>query len=261
MTEVFPKRLPPLRSDRETIVVGTFKGKGPFNVQVGVDSAAGPQKLAFSATPSASDDNNNYLTALVEQARVDGGATLPLVGTASLAEARRAIGAAVNDLDRLAQQALASGNIDSAEQIVSEALRRDPNDPNALAIKGALARKRQGGGPARRQAAGPFRRSAPGGASGATARRPRRLEPRRPRCGRAAPGRHGRRFPARSAGHRAGDSGRSAELDQPGPFADEHRPRRRVAAIEDHTGEGAADRRAGSRRPQPVRRPTPDGVA
>ena len=27
MTEVFPKRTPPLRSDRETVVIGSFKGK------------------------------------------------------------------------------------------------------------------------------------------------------------------------------------------------------------------------------------------
>ena len=225
MTAVFPKRLPPLRSDRETIVVGTFKGKGPFNVQVGVDSATGPQKLAFAVTPSASDDNNSYLTALVEQARVDGGVTLPLVGSASLAEARRMIGAAVNDLDQLAQQALQAGNLASAEQIVSEALRRDPNDPRALAIKGALAKRQAAGG-----AVGGGRpcgdsgsaRCGATGASGAGSRRPRRSEPRRPRRGRAAAGHHGRRFPARSPDHRPGDSGRSAELDQPGPFADEH---------------------------------------
>ncbi len=86
VTEVFPKRLPPMRSDRETVVLGTFKGKEPLNVQVSADGVAGPQKLAFSVTPSASDDGNSYLAMLIDQARIDGGVTLPLVGTASLAE-------------------------------------------------------------------------------------------------------------------------------------------------------------------------------
>ena len=57
MTEVFPKRLPPLRGDRETVVVGTFKGKGPFAVQVAADGAGGPQKLDFAVSPRASDDS------------------------------------------------------------------------------------------------------------------------------------------------------------------------------------------------------------
>jgi len=38
----------------------------------------------------------------------------------------------------LARQALASGNIESAEKLVGEALRQDPNDPEAAGLKGAL---------------------------------------------------------------------------------------------------------------------------
>ena len=41
MTEVFPKRLPPLRGDRETIVVGTLKGKGPLKVQLTLPAPRG----------------------------------------------------------------------------------------------------------------------------------------------------------------------------------------------------------------------------
>ena len=34
MTQVLPKQLPPLRGDRETVAIGSFKGKGPFKVEV-----------------------------------------------------------------------------------------------------------------------------------------------------------------------------------------------------------------------------------
>jgi hypothetical protein len=148
MTEVLPKQLPPLRADRETVVIGTLKGKGPFDISVTADSNAGAEKLAYSATPKTSDDNNNYLKPLVELAQVNGGVTLPLLGESSLVEARQEIGAGVRGLSELARQAMTAGNLDNAEQLVAEALRRDPNDTESQAIKGALAKRRSGVAPA-----------------------------------------------------------------------------------------------------------------
>jgi len=142
MTAVFPKRTPPLRGDRETILIGTLKGQGPLNAELTVQGPAGPQKLAFTVSPSASDDSNFYLIPLVEQARTDGGLTLPLLGAASLAEARQAIGANVRGLSKLAQQAMAGGNVERAEKLVGEALHLDPNDTDALALKSKLAKLR-----------------------------------------------------------------------------------------------------------------------
>ena len=148
MTEVFPKRLPPLRHDRDTIVLGTFKGKGPLNAKIGVAGPAGPQEIALAVAPNASDESNNYLPQLLEMARIDGGVTLPLVGSESLAEARRTVTSGVRNIDRLARQALASGNLDGAEKLIDKALRQDPNDVEALSLKSALAKRKQGGAPA-----------------------------------------------------------------------------------------------------------------
>ena len=145
MTEVFPKRMPPLRSDRETIVLGTLKGKDPLKFEIDVAGAAGPEKMAMTVSPRASDERNTYLAQLVERARLDGGVTLPLVGLASLEEIRTAMGSGLHNIDRLARQALAGGNLDGAEKLIGEALRQDPNDSEALALKGALAKRKQGG--------------------------------------------------------------------------------------------------------------------
>ena len=101
---------------------------------------------------AASDDSNNYLTQLVEQARVDGGVTLPLVGSASLAEARQAVNSGVRNIGRLARQALAAGNLDGAEKLIGEALRQDPNDTEA-----GVAEERVGEAEARRRSAGAAR--------------------------------------------------------------------------------------------------------
>jgi tetratricopeptide (TPR) repeat protein len=151
VTAVFPKRLPPLRSDRDTVVIGTYKGKGPINAQVNLAGAAGPEKIAISVVPGKSDDSNSYLPRLVDLARVDGGVTLPLVSSSSLVEAREAVNSGVRNLSQLARQALASGNLDGAQKLIDEALRQNPKDPDALdaqSIKNALAKRKQGVAPA-----------------------------------------------------------------------------------------------------------------
>ena len=50
----------------------------------------------------------------MDQARVDGGVTLPLVDRASLAQAKESIDAGGRNLNKLARQALAAGNLDNA---------------------------------------------------------------------------------------------------------------------------------------------------
>ena len=147
MTEVFPKHTPPLRSDRDTVVIGVFKGKAPQSVEMTVDGPKGPEKLVWAVAPSVSDDSNNYLTPLVERARVDGGVSMPLVDSSNLSDARQEINAGVRNLSQLARQALAAGNVAGAEQLVGEALRRDPNDPEAVAIQSALAKRAKSGAP------------------------------------------------------------------------------------------------------------------
>ena len=145
MGEVFPKTLPPLRSDRDTVLIGTLKGKEPFEIDAAVDAPGGVAKLSWTATPGKSMEDSNYLPALVAQARLDSGLSLPLVNSASLAELRDQIQSGGRTMGQLARQALASGNLDNADRLVDEALRRDPSDPEATTTKKAVAKARQGG--------------------------------------------------------------------------------------------------------------------
>ena len=137
------------------MVVGTLKGKDALRIDVPVDGAGGRQTLAWNVAPAKSNDDNNYLGSLVEAARAAGGANLPLVGSASLEEARREIQAGGRGLTQVARTALASGNLDAADQLAGEALRRDPGDPEAMTIQRAAAKKRALGGAAVQLAAAP----------------------------------------------------------------------------------------------------------
>jgi len=69
-SEVFPRRTPPLRIDRDSIVIGTYEGEGPFEVQVTVDTPEGPRPLKWSVPPTAPQETNAYIARLVETARM-----------------------------------------------------------------------------------------------------------------------------------------------------------------------------------------------
>jgi len=148
IAEIYPKQIPPLRGDRETVLVGVLKDKKPVKIEISVESLSGPKTLRCDVSPAASDDRNAYLARLVEQAKIDGGLSLPLVGSASLAEAKREIDAGVRNLSRLAQEALSAGNLVSAERLIDQALRGDPNDADALALKDVLQKRKLGEAPA-----------------------------------------------------------------------------------------------------------------
>ncbi len=93
LAEVFPKHTPPLRGDRDSVVIGTYKGEGPFEIQYPVEGLGGGEKLSVTVKPGVSDDANNYLMQAVEYARLSGGATLPLAGSESLEQLRAAASA------------------------------------------------------------------------------------------------------------------------------------------------------------------------
>ena len=144
----YPNPTPPLRSDRDTVLIGTYSGEGPLEIKMKVAGAAGPADLAWSVQPGESNEDNNYLVQLVDRAKVDGGISLPLIDSVSLEWFRQEINTGVDGVSQLARQALASGNLDNAERLAGDALRQDPGNPEALAVRGAVAKQRGGAAPA-----------------------------------------------------------------------------------------------------------------
>ena len=168
MTEIFPKNAPPLRNDRDSVVVGTFKGEGALEGKMTVAAPGGPQSVTWTAKPGPSTDDNAYLTQLVEMARKDGGVSLPLVNSSSLALVARALTATAEEYAQLAVQAVRVGNTVAAVRLADEALRRDPANVDAQAAKRAAAKPEGSAKPAAASGTADLNLvgSAPAGAAG-----------------------------------------------------------------------------------------------
>jgi hypothetical protein len=145
LTEVYPQTMPPLRSDRETIVVGKGALAAVSDVKVEGDSDGQAVELNWTVEPSPSNDEAAYLVSLVDYASKDGGWGLPTAGIGGLAEARRIVNRQASELNKLGRLAVASGSLDEAERLAGRAAELDPVSPDASAIQRAVARQRETG--------------------------------------------------------------------------------------------------------------------
>ncbi|MBI3466069.1 MAG: VWA domain-containing protein, partial [Planctomycetes bacterium] len=149
LSEVFPSTVPPLRRDRDTVLIGKGTLSEPAEVKLSALVAGKPVELSWAVSPSPSNDDHAYLAPLVETARAAGPAsTLPTLGTAGLREARRVLNQGADNLTVLGEQAIAAGNLDQAEHLAGGALQVDPTNPEALAVRRAVTNARNGQGPA-----------------------------------------------------------------------------------------------------------------
>ncbi len=143
LADAYPRRLPPLRFDRDTILIGRGKEQPSGSIQATTESNGQKMQMAWQLAPQMPSDDNAYLADLVASSQRDGGLGLPLVGTAGLIEMRRLVRVEGRTLVRLGQQAIATGAMDQAEILAAQALRLDSGDPEALAIRNAVAKARK----------------------------------------------------------------------------------------------------------------------
>jgi hypothetical protein len=133
--QVYPNQLPPLRGDRDTIVIGTKAGdQAKFNVAVTADIDGRAVEFLFDAEDSAPSDDNAYLATLVDAARADGGLSLPTVGSEGLKQTHVMLQLAVHNLNKLGANARNTGNFGQAAQLAQAALAIDPNNDVAQAV-------------------------------------------------------------------------------------------------------------------------------
>jgi len=141
VVEAFPQPPPPLRTDRDTIYFGRGKLDQDFSFSVLYELDGKQARMTWQIDPSPSDDTNGFLVELANLAKKFNGQTLPVVGQAGLAEARRTLNAELQDLLKLATQTLNSGDLPSAEQITRRALKIDPNSPLGNSLLHSVKRK------------------------------------------------------------------------------------------------------------------------
>ena len=151
--EVYPKQVPPLRSDRTTILIGSTTAPIPSGkvFQTRLQSSAGEVDMPFALVAGSATPDNTYLSTLVESARRDAGATLPTVGDEGLAEVRRSALREIEQLTDIAEQAAVTGNSETANQLAQAVLRRDPNNIRARTAQRVAARLGSNNGPNRRE--------------------------------------------------------------------------------------------------------------
>lgn len=142
-TEAYPARFPPLRFDRDSVIIGICTPEA-VTLKLTAELQGEPVQMQWSAEPQANEDFA-FLPELVAAAAKDHGMSLPTVGSAGLNDLRRIAHAEAYNLTRLGQQALAVGSLDQAQQLIDEALAKDPVNPEALAVRDAIAKARNTG--------------------------------------------------------------------------------------------------------------------
>jgi hypothetical protein len=137
LSEVYPQSLPPLRSDRDTIVVGISNAplQRPTEVRARASVSGEHAELQWAVAPARPDAGHAYLVQLVEMARRDGGLTLPTLGSEGLAETARLLEAEVDGLTDVAERAIAMGDTQAAKVAAQTVLARDPGNIKAQTVE------------------------------------------------------------------------------------------------------------------------------
>ncbi len=137
---LLPGRLPPLRSDRDSVVLieGTLEG-GRLEVSLNGEPA---QTLEIPAAAPRAE--NAYLAELARNARDSDGIFLPLLGREGVELARNVIRGEAATLAALSRQAEASGAHASAVRLADASLRRDPDNTDASLVREVAQRRAAG---------------------------------------------------------------------------------------------------------------------
>ena len=141
--DVLPKQMPPLRTDRDSVVVGSTDKKiaAPVSVTIRAEVAGKPTELAWTVSPAESDDNYAYLAQVVESSRADDGLTTSALGLAGLAETGRVLDNGLEEMNALAKRAFATGDMTSANLMSQAVLRRDPGNIQAKTVQHVVERQ------------------------------------------------------------------------------------------------------------------------
>jgi tetratricopeptide (TPR) repeat protein len=139
---MLPARMPPLRGDRDSVIlVG-----GPLE-SVSIEMLLDTGKAALTAPPvvlevppTPPQEEHAYLEELARNALNTAGAFLPLLGREGLDLARRAIRGEAATLAALSRQAEAAGAHDAAQRLAQASLRRDPDNAAAAVIRSVAQR-------------------------------------------------------------------------------------------------------------------------
>ncbi len=131
----FPATFPPMRLDRDTVVVGRTEENIEGGKLVVAASCNGEAvSLAIDVEAEASNPDMGFLVSVVDSARKDGGFTLPALGSQGLRVMSFMLAESAEAMVKTGRYALQIGEIAAAERIANAALKQDPNSEAALSL-------------------------------------------------------------------------------------------------------------------------------
>jgi hypothetical protein len=133
--KIYPKRMVPLRPDRDTIVVGSGPLKTGDELKIRGETAGEQIEMTWKVPGDPPSIDNAYLETLVESVRGDGGASLPTLATTGLELVRLMINRNGEFLAETARQAIATGDLKNALTIVERLRSIDPEHPQLAAFE------------------------------------------------------------------------------------------------------------------------------
>ena len=138
MNTIQSGRLPPLRLDRDTILIGSVASDTEAGrLTLTGETPVANVKITSDADVESSHPDFSFLPGLVNETSGDGGLLLPSAGSGLLRQTGRMMAARAEGLARAGELALSQGNDRGAQAIAEEALQADPLHPRARAIREA----------------------------------------------------------------------------------------------------------------------------
>ena len=122
VSEMYPKRFPPLRTDRDTIVLGKLADRDEIELSVTGELNGKSVTYDWKIAPEASDKSFAFLPGMIKDASKDSGLRLPTVGSDGLKEFARVRQEKAMHLSDLTQKALVAGDMTAAERLGQGAL-------------------------------------------------------------------------------------------------------------------------------------------
>ena len=131
---MLPGRLPPLRSDRDSIIL--IEGQlSAARLEMQLECGSTKSPLALDIPAATPQTENAFLTELARNASDSDGVFLPLLGREGFEMAKAAIRGEATALAELSRQAESVGAHDSAVRLAEASLRRDPDNADASLMR------------------------------------------------------------------------------------------------------------------------------
>ena len=137
--ESYPSQFPPLRTDRDNIILGSIADRGNVALQLSGIANGNPQNFTWQINPENANAEFSFLPGMIEDARKDFGLTLPTIGSEGLREYARVRTVEANRLSDLGETALAAGDRETARKLASAAINLSADPANTQADLLAMA--------------------------------------------------------------------------------------------------------------------------